>query len=162
MFIAVLLTMLSSTETGPLDFRCDTLRVDSKAGQSLCTGNVVVIRGSVLMCCDQFEAHADQDWQWKSFSCRGNVKAQRFSERVWATEATFNLNDSVITLRGRPVLQRGRSLMTGTKVSIDLKSDNARITSPRGRVSKDAQTASPYPPVVKLVDKCPLPDTPEF
>ena len=32
MFIAVLLTMLSSTETGPLDFRCDTLRVDSKAG----------------------------------------------------------------------------------------------------------------------------------
>ena len=52
--------------------------------------------------------------------------------------------------------------MTGTKVSIDLKSDNARITSPRGRVSKDAQTANPYPPVVKLVDKCPLPDTPEF
>ena len=45
MFIAVLLAMLSSTDTSPLDFRCDTLRVDSKAGQSLCTGNVVVIRG---------------------------------------------------------------------------------------------------------------------
>ena len=57
MFIAVLLTMLSSTETGPLDFRCDTLRVDSKAGESLCIGNVVVIRGPVLMCCDRFKAH---------------------------------------------------------------------------------------------------------
>ena len=162
MFIAVLLAMLSSTDTSPLDFRCDTLRVDSKAGQSLCTGNVVVIRGPVLMCCDQFEAQADQDWQWKSFSCRGQVKAQRFSERVWSNEATFNLKDSVITLQGSPILQRGRSLMTGSEVSIDLKSDNALITSPRGRVSKDAETASPHPPIIKLVDVCPLPDKPEF
>ena len=33
------------------------------------------------------------------FQLSWKVKAQRFSERVWATEATFNLNDSVITLQ---------------------------------------------------------------
>ena len=162
MFIATLLTLLATADSAPLDFRCDTLEVDSKAGRSLCTGNVVVIRGPVVMCCDKFEAQAAEDWQWKSFNCRGNVQAQRLSERVWAERATFQLDDSIIILQGSPILERGRSLMTGTKVSIDLKTDQANVASPRGRVSKNVQTETPYPTITKLRDTCPLPPKPKF
>lgn len=159
---ALLLTALITSEEPPVEFRCDSLRVDSGPGESSCNGNVVVVRGPVLMCCDRFEAKADTDWQWESFSCEGNVRAQRFNERVWASRASFQFEKSLITLIGEPVLQRGRSLMTGSEVKIDLKNDRAHVAAPRGRIARETDTLNSASDGPKLTTECPIPTRPNF
>lgn len=160
--VTVLIASMLTSEAPPVEFRCDALKVDSGPGQSSCKGNVVVVRGPVLMCCDRFEAQANKDWQWESFQCSGNVRAQRGNEFVWADHATFSFEESLITLNGGPLLRRGRSLMTGKRVTIDLKNDQAQVASPRGRITQEngAEQTSVTPP--KLHPECPVPTRPTF
>lgn len=158
----LIIVSIISAEQPAVEFRCDALKVDSEPGQSSCTGNVVVVRGPVLMCCDHFEAKADKDWQWESFTCSGNVRAQRFTESVWADRATFLFDKSLITLHGNPILRRGRSLMTGTRVQIDLKNDQAQVVSPRGKIAKDVDAPKPLNKTPRLVIECPISARPSF
>ena len=160
--LTVLVASLLASEAPPVEFRCDSLKVDSAPGESSCEGNVVVVRGPVLMCCDTFQAQANKDWQWETFQCTGNVRARRGNEFVWAKTATFALEKSLITLSGSPMLRRGRSLMTGKRVTIDLKNDQAQVALPRGRITQDPQEdeQSLYAPTLR--SECPLPTPPTF
>ena len=160
--IIVSLLTAESTEPPPVEFRCDSLKVDSGPGQSSCKGNVVVVRGPVLMCCDNFKAQADEDWKWETFTCSGNVRAQRFNEFVWSDRATFLFEQSLITLTGKPILRRGRSLMTGKLVKIDLQNDQAHVSSPRGRIMEEAQLDKSLVEPPRLSSKCPLPPKPSY
>ena len=160
--VTLIIALLTAPEAPPVEFRCDSLKVDSGPGQSSCTGNVVVVRGPVLMCCDRFQAQADKNWQWESFKCSGNVRAQRFTESIWADSATFLFEKSLITLSGDPILRRGRSLMTGTSVQIDLTNDQAQIKSPRGRIAKDLDSPQLLDAPPKLTTECPIPAKPSF
>jgi len=158
----LLVASILTSEVPPVEFRCDALKVDSGPGQCSCKGNVVVVRGPVLMCCDAFQAQANKDWQWETFQCSGNVRAQRGNEFVWADHATFSFGESLITLNGGPLLRRGRSLMTGQRVTIDLKNDQAQVTSPRGRITQETDADKRGVDAPELRSECPIPARPTF
>jgi lipopolysaccharide export system protein LptA len=148
---------------GPVDFRCDNLSIFTKPNRNVCHGNVVIRRGDMLICCQEFEGKADDNWAWESFTCSQDVRAQRGVETVWADKADFLQSENDLILTGRPVLHRGESVLEGERVVIDVREDHARITKPRGRMAGGVEiNNSPVPqspplPTGPLPAKCPLP-----
>ena len=147
----------------PLDFRCDRMQVFSKPNRTLCHDNVVVRRGDLLVCCAVFEGLADEDWGWEKFVCSENVRAQRTDETMWSDRAEFVLATHELLLTGRPLLKRGKSVLSGQRVIVDVKQDHARIEKPRGHfeASRPTATRTVAPALTgPLPALCPLPPTP--
>lgn len=153
-----------SQDPVPLDFRCDGMQVNSKPNRSLCKGNVVVRRPDLLLCCNVFEGRAADDWQWDSFTCVDDVRAKRGDELMWADQADFVVATDDLTLTGRPLLHRGKSLLTGERIVINIKSDRARIEKPRGHLGRDSDLQlseiEPVPEGTPLPAVCPIPPSP--
>lgn len=143
---------------GPLDFRCDRMNLESKPNKGVCTGNIVARRDTLLVCCDKFEANADDKWDWQQFVCVDRVRALRGDELMWSDRAHFNLETGALTLTGRPRLRRGPNLLRGDRIVIDTKSDRAQVIKPRGVLDPDSalETAVSMPSG-ELPSRCPLP-----
>ena len=159
----VLLITIASSQPTPISFRCDSMEVTQNPARSKCQGNAIAKQQDILICCKAFVTKADQDWQWKSLHCVGDVRAQRGTELAWAHEATFQVEDGRLTLEGKPVLQRGKSLMQGTQIIIEKELNKARIIKPRGIMHHSAQpqTNSSAEAIGALPNVCPLPPRPE-
>ena len=139
----------------PLDFRCDNMQVFSKPNRTVCQANVVVRRGDLLLCCVTFEGFADDAWGWQRFICTENVRARRIDEIMWSDRAEFVLATNELFLTGRPLLKRGKSLLEGERVVVDIKDDHARVEKPRGHFEA-ANAAAPEPPLPALVGPLPM------
>ena len=140
----------------PLDFRCDNMQVFSKPNRTLCKANVVVRRGDLVVCCVTF----DDSWGWERFVCTEDVRAQRTNETMWSDRAEFVLQTNELLLTGRPRLKRGKSVLDGERVVVDVKTDHARIEKPRGRFESATTPAVEATPLVlegPLPAVCPLP-----
>lgn len=151
----------ASPNQGPLDFRCDGMQVFSKPNRVLCQGNVVVRRTDLLVCCEEFEGIADENWSWQQFTCTRDVRALRSDELMWSDKATFVLGTSELVLTGKPRLQRGTSVLEGERVLVNVESDRARIEKPRGRIMPAEVRAPPAPGQASadepLPATCPVP-----
>lgn len=152
----------------PLDFRCDNMQVFTKPNRTVCKANVVVRRGDLLVCCTTFEGFAAANWGWERFVCTENVRAQRGDEIMWSDKAEFLLATQELFLTGRPRLKRGKSLMEGDRIVVDVKNDQAKVEKPRGRfesapLEKPVETLPPIDPTLELQPLpgiCPLPAAP--
>ncbi len=142
---------------GPLDFRCDGMQVHSKPNRTVCSGNVVVRRSDVVLCCQEFEGIADEHWQWQRLLCKGDVRAQRGEETMWAEQAEFMPGSGDLVLTGHPSVKRGASLILGDEVAVNINEDRARIKRPRGRIAKEEQSGKPLPTAGGKGDPQPLP-----
>ncbi|OGQ78834.1 MAG: hypothetical protein A2289_11530 [Deltaproteobacteria bacterium RIFOXYA12_FULL_58_15] len=146
----------------PLEFRCDGMQVLTKpSNRSLCRHNVVIRRGDLLLCCQNFEGIANADWEWQTFTCTENVRATRGTETMWADKATFVLETSELFLTGTPLLRRGKSLLSGTRIVVEVTNDRARLDNPRGVINTNKEVLPPPAPTTgTLPDTCPLPPRP--
>lgn len=152
--------------SGPLDFRCDGMRVTSKPNRVTCEGNVIVRRADLLVCCELFEGVADEKWSWLSFVCKRDVRGARTDELMWSQQADFDLTTGVLLLTGKPRLQRGASLVDGERVVIETETEKARIDKPQGRITPSELEApqgpaSLVPLGAELPAICPVPKTPK-
>lgn len=152
--------------SGPLDFRCDGMRVTSKPNRVTCEGNVIVRRADLLVCCELFEGVADEKWSWLSFVCKRDVRGARVDELMWSQQADFDLTTGVLVLTGKPRLQRGASLVDGERVVIETETERARIDKPQGRITPSELEApqgpaSLVPLGAELPAICPVPKTPK-
>lgn len=143
---------------GPLDFRCDRMNLESKPNKGFCTGNIVARRDTLLVCCDRFEASANDKWDWQQFVCVDRVRALRGDELMWSERAHFNLDTGALTLTGNPRLRRGPNLLRGDRIVIDTRTDRAQVIRPRGILDPDAEIPEAAAlPSGELPAKCPLP-----
>lgn len=153
---------LPGGEQGPIDFRCDGMQIFSKPNRVECKGNVVVRRSDILLCCEVFEGFGDEKWQWEKFTCSGDVRGQRPDELLESDYGVFVLGTNDLVLTGRPRTQRGKSLLAGERIVVNIKTNQAQIEKPRGRIEQ-ADTkidASVLPPQVnesQLPATCPVP-----
>ncbi|MEE8408054.1 MAG: LptA/OstA family protein [Myxococcota bacterium] len=163
-------TAIKPTESlgdGPLDFRCNSMQIKTKPNRTVCRDDVVVRRGNLLVCCNVFEGYATNDWGWERFVCIDEVRAQRGDETMWADKAAFDVETSALVLTGRPRLHRGKSILEGKRIVIDVENDRARIEQPRGRLESiksnvlhGVSHSQELPLEGKLPDTCPLPPAP--
>jgi len=155
---------LKNNREGPIEFTCDSMKITTNPNRSICQNNVVVRRGDLLVCCTHFTGNAQSDWSWKAFTCKGNVIAQRANELMWADTALFDLQSSDLVLRGKPLLQRANSHLTGTKITLNIESDQADIVKPRGIVYSTPTSGTPVKRIAlkgPVPNKCPLPPRPQ-
>lgn len=148
---------------GPIDFACDAMQVFTKPNRVLCNRNVIVRRGDMLLCCEEFEGHLDPDGGWERLVCLRKVRAQRGGEIMWANKATFIRSLSDLILTGDPRIRRAKSILRGERIVIDTKYDRALIEKPRGRMVSAG--ANPVPIVAfalegELPKSCPIPPAP--
>lgn len=149
------------TRQGPIEFKCDSMQVLTKPNRGICRDNVIVRRGDLMVCCSQFVGAATPEWEWSSFTCEGNVVAQRTNETMWSNKATFNLKTSELVLTGAPLLQRGKSYLQGSKITLNIHNDLAQISQPRGVMIKTQSPSAPTPSTPgPLPKQCPLPPRP--
>ena len=149
--VITLLALLAAptTEETPLEFRCDGMEVLRSPNRTICRGNVVARQADLLICCDRFEALADDEWQWTSLRCENAVRAQRGDERMWSQRADIDLKGSKLTLTGKPWLERGSSLLQGSQIVVTLSGDHAVVNNPRGIV---ADPNGPTPPSLQPLE----------
>jgi len=145
-------------QQGPIDYRCDGMQIFSKPNRVVCTGNVVMRRRDVLLCCERFEGVADDKWQWDKFTCTTDVRGQRPDELMESDDAVFVLGTNNLVLTGRPRLQRGTSLLAGEKIIVDVQTNEAHIEKPRGRIEQ-ADSKIDKTPLAPQVDEKQLPAT---
>jgi len=148
----------------PLEYRSDTMQVFTKPNRAVLRSNVVIRRGDLLVCCENFEGLADAEWGWQRFVCTEKVVAQRSDETMWADKAEFILETSDLILTGKPLLQNGKSFLEGTRIIVDTERDRARVIKPRGRIYSAKESVKSRPPVTiegELPATCPLPSAPE-
>ncbi|RYF09958.1 MAG: hypothetical protein EOO40_05990 [Deltaproteobacteria bacterium] len=141
----------------PIEFRCDSMSVLSGPNRNLCRHNVVIRRGDLVVCCEQFEGVADEAWQWQRFVCRKDVRARRGADTIWAEEATFFAAGADLVLQGKPILQRGDSILQGERVRLNMRDDRAHITRPIGSLQSPAAAATALP--IAASGSGPLPAT---
>ena len=144
-----------------VEFRCDNMQVDTKTHTTLCTDNVVLRRGDVLLCCNKLEVHSDHEWNWQTFNCLENVRAKRKNELMWSNKASFHHQKNEIYLTGKPYLKRGASLLTGKKIIIDLSQEAAKVIKPRGTINstnaEKTKVSHIELPAKLLPEQCPIP-----
>lgn len=132
---------------GPLDFQCDNMQVRTKPNGAVCTGNVIVRRSDMLVCCKQLVGVANDKWEWQSLICQDDVRAQRGEELMWSDKAEFLPETQDLVLTGRPIVVRGESVLEGEKVLVNIKEDSARVIKPRGRIGTQ-EISGKAPPLV--------------
>ena len=158
----ILLTVMASAEPTPIVFRCDSMEVTQNPARSRCQGNAIARKDDIFICCESFVTKADTNWQWQSLHCVGDVRAQRGQEMTWAKEAIFQIENGTLTLKGSPVLQRGKSLMQGREIIIEQASNKARIVKPKGIMHHTPEKSDGTQMTAgKLPAQCPLPARPK-
>jgi len=111
----------------------------------------VIKRGELWVCCAKLEGLLDDEGVWQRLICTGDVRAWRLDELMWADVATYERTTNLLTLTGRPLLQRGRSVLAGERIVVDTKVERAQVEKPRGRLEQvkatpPAGTAAPAAP----------------
>lgn len=154
-----------TSSTIPVDFRCDSLRLDQKTHRHRCMGHVIIRRDTTLVCCETFEAIADATGTWQKILCRGDVRVLRAQEALWADQAEFTPQTGNMLLTGRPLLQRQKSLIAAEKVNLSTQEKRAHIIRPRGSVYNFDTEILPEAQIhtwltTPLGAKCPLPSRP--
>ncbi len=151
-----------------VDFRCSRMQLYTSPDRAVCSKNVVLRRADMWICCDTFEGTQigtkKSAGQFDRLSCHGNVRAQRGDEVMWANEAVFMVSSGKLVLTGKPLVQRGASLLSGRRVIVDTTLDRAYIESPTGRVNRTELRTMAKPAdlssTAHLPRKCPLPARP--
>lgn len=147
---------------GPLQFRCDKMQIFTKPNRTLCVGNVVFRRGPVLACCRTFEGTADENWDLQKATCTEDVRAQRGDETIWSERAEYTPASGDLLFTGRPVVQRGASIIEGERIVANVNEERARVEKPRGQLVSEPPAAVVVPlvtetPTTPLPVTCPLP-----
>ena len=151
---------------GPLQFRCDKMQILTKPNRTLCLGNVVFRRGTILGCCKAFEGLADEQWNLQKAICNDDVRARRADETMWADHADYVPASGDLVFTGRPVLHRGQSIIEGDRVIANVDAEQAKVEKPRGRLVTEEQRPAltpvntDAPPTTPLPATCPLPQAP--
>lgn len=123
------------------------MQVHTKPNRAVCTGNVIVRRSDMLVCCKEFEGIANDKWEWQRLICHTDVRAQRGEELMWSDKAEFLPETQDLVLTGRPVVARGESVLEGEQVLVNVKEDRARVIKPRGRIGTQ-ELSGKAPPLV--------------
>lgn len=146
----------------PLDFRCDTMKVASRAHKVVCLKDVVVQRGPLWLCCQKFIGHGREDGSWERLECLNDVRVWREGDLAWGDKADYLLDASLLKLRGRAVIRRADGhLVRGREIWAHTDTDEVEVYGPQGMLQPasasgdDAQEASskPISPAERMLEK---------
>lgn len=131
----------------PIQIESDRLEVDEGNRKATFIGNVSVVQGPTMMKASRMTVfYADQGGAQPATAPGGNPNIDRLevdgtillkSDKQTATgeRGTFDMKTEVLTLSGkRVVLSEGENVMTGCKLTVQMRTGQAQFESCGGRV----------------------------
>lgn len=128
----------------PVEVVADLLEVSEKDNEARFRGHVIVTQGEMKLSSDDLlvtYTKADKT-TIDSLHATGNVLMSTPAEAAKGAEATYQPNSGNLTMTGDVLLTQGQSVMTGSKLIVDLNTGKGRM---EGRVKTLLQTGTTTP-----------------
>lgn len=123
---------ISTQPDEPVEISADTLVVDQDSGRAVFTGNVVIGQGDLRLSAGRVEVtYSDTQGKISSLNASGGVTFVTATEAAEASSAIYDLDGDQLTLSGNVLLNQGASALTAERMTINLKTGDARM---EGRV----------------------------
>lgn len=119
------------------------IRVDLKRRVGVATGDVVISRDDVTVCCDRAEAVYDEQ-RIRKVTCKGRVVIVRpDGTKAAADEAVFEADANAVTLAGRARVWTADANLTGARIVYDIAEDTLSVVGGGSRFAFDPKGAPP-------------------
>ncbi len=139
---------LSLSGDDPIQIESDKLQVQDADGTAVFTGNVQVVQGKTLMKSGKMVVHYSKDDKAQSdggsatetsqierIDVSDKVYIKSESQEASADRGTFNMKTEVVELTGdRVVLSEGKNVFVGCKLTVFMKTGEAKLESCGKRV----------------------------
>lgn len=134
--------MISKGEGGegkdqPVHVTAERMEVDHASNLIRFTGNVVSVRGSMVIRSDVLDVFNTGDEggedQVKKIVARGNVQFENETKRAEGDEAVYLAKDRTVVLTGRPRAWDGENVISGSRMTIYLDEDKSVVEGDAGR-----------------------------
>ncbi len=113
----------------PVEITADQLDVSQKAATAIFKGHVLVVQGGLKLSSDSLtvEYVAGDQSKIDRLIASGNVLLSTPAEAARAEAAIYSLTTSHLDMTGHVVLTQGSNVMSGEKLSVDLKAGTGRM-----------------------------------
>jgi lipopolysaccharide export system protein LptA len=123
---------------GPIDVSSDSFEGDMQTKVGTYIGNVIMIQAECKLRADKVIAEATKGNDLDRMTAIGNVVFTSTSGTAVGDHGVYDLGDKkTITLTGKVVLTKGKDVMRGTRLIVDMDTGLAHMTAkgmPGGRV----------------------------
>ena len=139
---------------GLTNVAADSFDGDFKTKIGIYTGNVIVTQSNCRLRADRIVAEAVASKEINRLTATGNVVFDSSSGSATGDNGVYDLGPKTVTLKGKVILTKGKDVMRGTQLVVDLNTGLAHLTAkgmPGGRVQsilvqEHQQTQKPVKP----------------
>jgi lipopolysaccharide export system protein LptA len=122
---------------GPMDVSSDNFEGDMQTKVGTYSGNVIVVQATCKLRADKVVAEAVSGNDLNRLTAVGNVVFNSTSGTAVGDNGVYDLGPKLLTLTGKVVLTKGKDVMRGTRLVVDVNTGVAHLTAkgmPGGRV----------------------------
>lgn len=122
---------------GPINVSADSFEGDLQTKVGTYIGNVIVVQADCRLRADKVVAEAEKGNDLNRLTATGHVVFNSSSGTATGDAGVYELGPKTITLTGKVVLTKGRDVMRGTNLVVDINTGLAHLTAkgmPGGRV----------------------------
>ncbi|WP_419907450.1 LptA/OstA family protein [Hoeflea sp.] len=127
----------------PIQIESDQLKVEDEKGTATFTGNVKVVQGQTMMQSGHMTVHYAKDGgspttgtsQIDRIDVGGKIYIRSENQEATADRGVFNMKTEIVELTGeRVVLSEGNNVFVGCKLTVFMKTGEAKLESCGNRV----------------------------
>ncbi|MFC3060932.1 lipopolysaccharide transport periplasmic protein LptA [Paenirhodobacter populi] len=125
-----------SSPDAPVTVTSDELSVDQGTGIAIFTGNVIVVQEGLRLNADKVTVDYVQGdrTQISTMTADGNVVMVSPTEAAQGNHAVYDVPGGTVVMTGDVLLTQGPNIMSGPKLTVDLRSGTGRMEGGGGRV----------------------------
>jgi lipopolysaccharide export system protein LptA len=130
-------SMGASKCRGPMNVSSDAFEGDMQTKVGTYSGNVIAVQATCKLRADKIVAEAVSGNDLNRLTATGNVVFNSSSGTAIGDNGVYDLGPKLLTLTGKVVLTKGKDVMRGTKLVVDVNTGIAHLTAkgmPGGRV----------------------------
>jgi lipopolysaccharide export system protein LptA len=121
--------MMTGKCKGATNVASDSFDGDFKTKVGIYTGNVIVTQANCRLRADKIVAEAVQSKDINRLTATGNVVFDSSSGSATGDNGVYLLDPKTITLTGKVILTKGKDVMHGTLLVVDLNTGLAHLTA---------------------------------
>lgn len=114
---------------GVMNVASDTFEGDMQTKVGIYTGNVIVTQATCKLRADKVIAEATTGSDLNRLTAVGNVVFNNTSGTAMGDNGVYDLGPKLLTLTGKVILTKGKDVMRGTRLIVDVNTMVAHVTA---------------------------------